>query len=93
MRKTILIVFTCFICIHLSAQIIYEKIRSVHLNTERQLKIKLPKNYDPSSDLKHPLIIVFDGDYMFEPIAGQVDFQTYFDDMPSFYRCGCSTRK
>jgi predicted alpha/beta superfamily hydrolase len=83
MRKTILIVFTCFICIHLSAQIIYEKIRSVHLNTERQLKIKLPKNYDPSSDLKHPLIIVFDGDYMFEPVAGQVDFQTYFDDMPA----------
>jgi predicted alpha/beta superfamily hydrolase len=65
------------------AQISYDEINSSKLNAVRQLKIKLPKNYDPSSELKYPLIIVFDGDYLFEPISGQVDFQTYFDDMPS----------
>lgn len=67
----------------LLAQISYDEIRSSKLNAVRKLKIKLPKNYDPSSEIKYPLIIVFDGDYLFEPIAGQVDFQTYFDDMPS----------
>ncbi len=65
------------------AQISYDEINSSKLNAVRKLKIKLPKNYDPSSEIKYPLIIVFDGDYLFEPIAGQVDFQTYFDDMPS----------
>jgi predicted alpha/beta superfamily hydrolase len=64
------------------AQISYKEIKSSRLNSTRQLKIKLPKNYDPSSEIKYPLIIVFDGDYLFEPVAGQVDFQTYFDDMP-----------
>lgn len=83
MRKTILIVLACVLCAPLFAQISYDEIESSKLNSVRQLKIKLPKDYDPSSEIKYPLIIVFDGDYLFEPIAGQVDFQTYFDDMPS----------
>jgi len=83
MKKTILIVLTCFFSLSIFAQISYDEINSSKLNAVRQLKIKLPKNYDPSSELKYPLIIVFDGDYLFEPISGQVDFQTYFDDMPS----------
>ncbi len=82
MRKTILIVLACILCTPIVAQISYDEISSSKLNVVRQLKIKLPENYDPSSELKYPLIIVFDGDYLFEPIAGQVDFQTYFDDMP-----------
>ena len=82
MRKTILIVLACILCKPLLAQISYDQIKSSNLNAVRNLKIKLPKGYDPTSELKHPLIIVFDGDYLFEPVSGQVDFQTYFDDMP-----------
>jgi predicted alpha/beta superfamily hydrolase len=82
MRKTILIVLACITCAPLFAQISYDQIKSSNLDAVRNLKIKLPKDYDPDSDLKHPLIIVFDGDYLFEPVSGQVDFQTYFDDMP-----------
>jgi predicted alpha/beta superfamily hydrolase len=82
MRKTILIVLACLLCTPIVAQIKNDEIISSKLNVVRQLKINLPKNYDPNSELKHPLIIVFDGDYLFEPVSGQVDFQTYFDDMP-----------
>lgn len=64
------------------SQVKYEKFDSRILNTTRELKIKLPKNYDPSSEVKHPVIIVFDGDYLFEPVVGQVSYQTYFDEMP-----------
>ncbi|WP_426431665.1 alpha/beta hydrolase [Winogradskyella sp. HB-48] len=83
MRKAILILLACVFCVPIYAQISYDEINSSKLNAVRKLKIKLPKNYDPSSEIKYPVIIVFDGDYLFEPIAGQVDFQTYFDDMPS----------
>jgi len=83
MRKTILIVLTCFVCASSFAQIVYKEIESERLNSVRKLKIKLPNNYNPEADVKHPVIIVFDGDYLFEPVTGQVDFQTYFDDMPS----------
>jgi predicted alpha/beta superfamily hydrolase len=82
MNKTALTLVLIFFCSFLSAQVTYRDIASVKLNAHRQIKIKLPKNYDASSDVKHPLIIVFDGDYLFEPVIGQVDFQTYFDDMP-----------
>ncbi|WP_299128492.1 alpha/beta hydrolase-fold protein [uncultured Winogradskyella sp.] len=71
------------LCLSISAQVDYREIKSSELNAVRQLKVKLPKNYDPSSEVKNPVIIVFDGDYLFEPVAGQVDFQTYFDEMPS----------
>lgn len=83
MKKTILIVLlNAFLC-QLFAQITYDEIASSKLNTVRQLKIKLPNDYNPDSEIIHPLIIVFDGDYLFEPVVGQLQFQTYFDDMPS----------
>ena len=82
LTKTVIIVLILLIGLPLFAQISYKEINSSNLNSVRKLKIKLPKNYDPSSEVMYPLIIVFDGDYLFEPIAGQVDFQTYFDDMP-----------
>ncbi|MDN3491793.1 alpha/beta hydrolase [Winogradskyella bathintestinalis] len=83
MRKTILVALAILVYVSSSAQVFYKEIASSRLNSERKLKIKLPKDYDPKADEKYPVIIVFDGDYLFEPVAGQVDFQTYFDDMPS----------
>ncbi|MDX1471170.1 MAG: alpha/beta hydrolase-fold protein [Flavobacteriaceae bacterium] len=52
------------------------------MNSVRGIKIKLPRNYDENSILKYPVIVVFDGDYLFGPVVGQTDFQTYFDEMP-----------
>jgi predicted alpha/beta superfamily hydrolase len=83
LNNIISFILVLFVSVPLIAQTSYKEINSSNLNSVRKLKIKLPKNYDPSSDILYPLIIVFDGDYLFEPIAGQVDFQTYFDDMPS----------
>lgn len=82
MRKAITLLFTMILSLTISAQVSYEELFSYELNQTRKLKIKLPKNYDENSELKHPVIVVFDGDYLFEPVVGQVDFQTYFDDMP-----------
>ena len=83
MKKTILIVLlNAFLC-QLFAQITYGEIASSKLNAVRQLKIKLPNDYNPDSEIIHPLVIVFDGDYLLEPVVGQLQFQTYFDDMPS----------
>lgn len=82
MKNALSFVACLFLCTSIFAQIKYEKFESRKLNTTRELKIKLPKNYDPKSGLKHPVIVVFDGDYLFEPVVGQVSYQTYFDGMP-----------
>jgi hypothetical protein len=82
MKNLFLLAFSLLLCAQSFAQVSYETFESRQLNTSRDLKIKLPDDYDPESDLKHPVILVFDAEYLFEPVVGQVSYQTYFDEMP-----------
>lgn len=82
-NKALLVLFALCCSTFSFSQTIYETYESKKLNSVRKLKIKLPKDYDENSSRLHPVVIVFDGDYLFEPVSGQIDFQTYFDDMPS----------
>lgn len=49
---------------------------------KRQLKIQLPRNYEANVDTMYPVVVVFDGDYLFEPVAGIIDYYSYWDEMP-----------
>ena len=72
-----------FLCINLlNAQTIYEDFQSNKLGESRQLKIQLPRNYAENEEKVYPLFIVLDGDYLFEAVAGNVDYYSYWDDMP-----------
>lgn len=82
MKKALLFLPFLLCTISITAQTIYETFESRKLSATRELKIRLPKNYDADSNLKYPVVLVFDGDYLFEPVVGQIDFQTYFDKMP-----------
>ncbi|MBO6881539.1 alpha/beta hydrolase-fold protein [Winogradskyella sp.] len=77
-RLVILFLITC----NIQAQAIYETIDSYKLDDKRELKIQLPRNYDPEADRTYPLVIVLDGDYLFEPVAGNIDYQAYWEDIP-----------
>ena len=77
-RLVILFLITC----NTQAQAIYETIDSYKLDDKRELKIQLPRNYDPEADRTYPLVIVLDGDYLFEPVAGNIDYQAYWEDIP-----------
>lgn len=65
-----------------SSQVIYEKINSEKLGSPRKIKIQLPRNYTTNKDKKYPIILVLDGDYLFEPVAGNVDYASYWEEMP-----------
>ena len=82
MNKTILCFLLYFVANTVHSQAIYKTIHSDKLKEDRQLKILLPRGYDKEDSKKYPLIIVFDGDYLFEPVAGNVDYFSYWDDMP-----------
>jgi predicted alpha/beta superfamily hydrolase len=64
------------------AQIIYEEFKSDKLEETRKLKIQLPRNYETNTDKVYPVVIVLDADYLFEPVAGNVDYFSYWEDMP-----------
>jgi hypothetical protein len=72
------------------AQTNIKEYKSKKLNATRQVKIKLPKDYDAESTIKYPVIVVFDADYLFGPVVGQTQFQTYFDEMPGCIVVGIS---
>jgi hypothetical protein len=82
MKKYIyLLVF--IVCVQfVKAQVIYEPFNSSKLNETREIKIQLPRGYDANPDKKYPIIVVFDGDYMFEAVAGNADYYSYWEDMP-----------
>jgi len=64
------------------AQVQYETFDSQKLNDTREIKVQLPRGYDENTSKSYPLIVVFDGDYMFEIVAGNVDYYSYWEDMP-----------
>ncbi|MGB7786754.1 MAG: alpha/beta hydrolase-fold protein [Salinimicrobium sp.] len=79
----ILLFLALFLIFQVShSQATYKTFKSSKLGTERELKIQLPRNYDSNKEKRYPLIIVLDGDYLFEPMAGNVDYYSYWDDMP-----------
>lgn len=63
-------------------QVNYQEIYSEKLGENRQIKIQLPRNYNSNSEKHYPIIVVFDGDYLFEPVAGNVDYYSYWEEMP-----------
>lgn len=64
------------------AQTVYRTIESSKLGETRELKIQLPRNYSSNENKIYPLIVVLDGDYLFEPVAGNVDYSSYWEEMP-----------
>ncbi len=76
---TLLLLFSSHV---LKAQIDHQEIFSEKLGENRQLKIQLPRSYNSDTEKTYPLIIVFDGDFLFEPVAGNVDYYSYWEDMP-----------
>lgn len=82
MKIAIKVIALLFVFSNLNAQAIYETFYSSKLDQEREIKLQLPRNYDPEAKIAYPLVLVLDGDYLFEPVAGNIDYQSYWDDMP-----------
>ena len=88
MIKKLLFLWLLMLPFITSAQTIYETISSEKLGETRELKIQLPRNYDKNTDKTYPVMIVLDGDYLFEPVAGIVDYYSYWEDMPEMIVVG-----
>ncbi len=82
MVKSVVLVLCLLLVSNLSSQVIYEEFNSTKLGESRQLKIQLPRNYDANTNKVYPIVLVFDGDYLFEPVAGNVDYYSYWEEMP-----------
>ena len=93
MNKIILVLICCLFSKLTISQVIYETIESSKLGDSREIKIQLPRNYNPDGDMLYPLIVVLDGDYLFEPVIGNTDYHSYWGDMPKSIVVGINQAK
>ncbi len=90
-KITLLLLF--LISVSVGAQVIYQPLESLKLGETRDIKIQLPRNYNPEDKTEYPLVIVLDGDYLFEPFAGNIDYQAYWGEMPQCIVVGVNQSK
>ena len=82
-RLFALILITCCATASFSqSKIIYEEFTSYKLDDVRRLKIQLPRDYESNTEKVYPIVLVLDANYLFEPVAGNVDYFGYWEDMP-----------
>lgn len=86
LTKITLFIFLFSICA--SAQVRYIELQSEYLEDTRRIKLQLPRNYEQNKRKKYPIILVFDADYLFEPVAGMVDYLSFWEEIPESFVVG-----
>lgn len=82
-----LFILSLFSCV-LFAQKSTDTIHSEKLKEDRVISISLPPSYGVEKNKTYPLLLVLDGDYLFEPFAGALKFGNYWDDLPEVILVG-----
>jgi predicted alpha/beta superfamily hydrolase len=89
-----LILFFLFVCTNpLFSQKVTDTISSQKLNEDRQIFIGLPPSYDKNPDQKYPILLLLDGDFLFDPFQGALSYAYYWDDIPEVIIVGISQNK
>lgn len=65
-----------------SAQIIEQEFDSQILGEKRGLKMYIPPGYNQKDDKEYPLLLVLDGNYLFDPFHGIVSYSSYWEEVP-----------
>ncbi|MGC4040703.1 MAG: alpha/beta hydrolase-fold protein [Flavobacterium sp.] len=72
---------------------ITDTIFSKKLNEEREIKIGLPPSYDKHKGQKYPVLLLLDGDFLFDPFQGALSYGYYWDDLPEVIIVGITQNK
>ena len=92
MKKIVFLL--CFISTFITySQKITEEVFSPKLNENREITIGLPASYLTNPNKKYPLLIVLDGDYLFDPFQGALNYGAYWDDLPEVIIVGINQNK
>jgi predicted alpha/beta superfamily hydrolase len=89
MKQLFLLLFFTF---SMFSQKTTESFISTKLGETREITIGLPSTYDQNPTKKYPLLILLDGDYLFDPFYGALDYGCYWDDLPETIVIGINQR-
>ncbi len=92
MKKFFLIVTTIATFSGFS-QIVKDSILSRKMDKYRDLTISVPSSYDKDSKKTYPLMLLLDGDYLFDAFHGALSYGNYWDDLPEMIIVGVHQNK
>lgn len=67
-----------------------ESFVSNKLGASREIIIGLPAGYEQNPTKKYPILILLDGDYLFDPFFGALNYGAYWEDLPETIIIGIS---
>ena len=70
-----------------------ESFKSNTLGQTRQLIIGLPASYEQNPTKKYPVLVLLDGEYLFDPFNGALNYSGYWDDLPETIIVGISQNR
>ena len=92
MKKFLLIISLSF-CFPAFSQISTDTMVSRHLNENRIITVSLPASYHKNKEKKYPLLVLLDGDYIFDAFYGALSYGNYWDEMPETIIVGIHQNK
>ncbi|MBA4316838.1 MAG: histidine kinase [Flavobacterium sp.] len=63
---------------------------STKLGESREITIGLPATYEQNPTKKYPILVLLDGDYLFDPFFGALNYGAYWEDLPETIIIGIS---
>ncbi|MEK6153174.1 alpha/beta hydrolase-fold protein [Flavobacteriaceae bacterium 3-367] len=78
--RSLLTLLACIMSLGLSAQVTQEIFESFKLQERRDVSYYFPEDY--SEEKKYPLVVVLDGDYLFDQVVATSKFYSKFQGMP-----------
>ena len=92
MKRNILFLF--FICSNaVFSQKVTDTITSKRLNEDREITIGLPPSYEKHPNQKYPVLVLLDGDFLFDAFQGALSYGNYWDDLPEVIIVGITQNK
>ena len=88
MKRLFLITVGLWLTLPLPAQVKEEIFESFKLQERREVKYYIPEDYTP--DKRYPLVIVLDGDYIFDQVVATTKFYSRFEGLPESLVVGIS---
>lgn len=91
--KKLLLLVTLIISFSGFSQKVKDSVLSRKMDKYRHLSISVPESYEKNSKKTYPLILLLDGDYLFDAFQGALSYGNYWDDLPEAIIVGLHQNK
>jgi predicted alpha/beta superfamily hydrolase len=87
-----IVLLLCF-SISMFSQKTTESIISAKLEETREITIGLPASYEKDTSKKYPVLVLLDGEYLFDSFNGALSYGNYWDELPETIIVGINQQK